>query len=239
MWYCYEMHAHSAQCSACAVSTSLEQVRAFHQAGYAGLVLTDHFIYGNTCVPRELPWEERMRRYYASYEEAKAEGERLDFDVLFGLELAYGDGKEVLLYGIGLDFLLDNPDIPRLPLEGIVERVHAYGGLVVQAHPFRDRPYINMAVQPKPWLLDGAEVYNCGNHPEDEPPAIAMVKEHGLIPTSGSDIHNVKREPVGRAGLAFPHRVRTNRELVQALQAREGKLIIEGEIREDYMDANA
>ena len=59
--YLYETHCHCSQCSACAHSTSQELVLAYHKAGYAGVVFTDHFITGNTAVDRNLPWEDKMK----------------------------------------------------------------------------------------------------------------------------------------------------------------------------------
>lgn len=50
MLYRYETHLHCSRCSACATSSSQEMVRAYRKAGYAGFVLTDHFIHGNGVV---------------------------------------------------------------------------------------------------------------------------------------------------------------------------------------------
>lgn len=219
--YLYETHCHSSQCSACAISTSRELVRAYHRAGYAGLVLTDHFIYGNTAVPRELPWQARMQRYYDAYLEARAEGDALDFDVIFGFEHAYGDGKEVLVYGVGLDFLLVNPDIPQLSLEDLVHRIHEAGGIVIQAHPYRDRWYVNMAVGPRADLVDGIEVYNAGNNPGEDAQALALARSGNYILTSGGDVHWEKDAHIGAAGILLPHRVKNEWEFVQALKQRK------------------
>ena len=109
--FLYETHCHTNACSRCAHSTPEEMVRAYKAIGFAGMVITDHFIHGYTCVPDDLPWEKRMRCYYDAYLRAKEAAE--DFDVIFGLEHAYGGGQEVLCYGIDLDFLLQNPDIPE------------------------------------------------------------------------------------------------------------------------------
>jgi len=228
MLYKYEMHCHTSECSICARSKSIDMVRAFKSAGYSGLVITDHFIHGNTAVPRNLPWDERMRRYYASYLTAKAEGEELDFDVIFGLEHAYGDGKEVLIYGIDLDFLLKNPGIQTISIKEFAEKVHEAGGFIVQAHPFRIREYINMDVMPEADLLDGVEVYNHCNLPEENLLAQKYALSHNFIQISGSDSHSQTNE--GSAGIAFPYRVRTGTELVGALLKREGRLIINGRI---------
>lgn len=217
--YLYETHCHCSQCSACARSPSRELVRAYKAAGYAGLVLTDHFVLGNTAVDRSLPWEERMRAYYGAYLEAKEEGDRLDFDVIFGIEHAYGSGKEVLIYGIGLDFLLDNSDIPQIPLEELARRVRACGGLVIMAHPYRDRSYVDMSVQPPEALLDGIEQFNAFDGPGEDLKALELAKRHPeYILTSGGDVHRAECPQIGAAGLWFDRRIRSGAELVAALK---------------------
>lgn len=222
MQYLYETHCHCSQCSRCAISTSQEMVRAYHQAGYAGLVLTDHFIFGNTAVDRDLPWPERMQRYYDAYLDAKAAAQRLDFDVIFGIEHAYGDGKEVLIYGVGLDFLLANPDIPALSLDAFVKRIHAAGGVVIQAHPYRNRPYVNMAVGPRADLVDGIEIYNACNRPGEDLQALELSKQKdSYILTSGGDIHSAQDGRIGAAGILLPCRVREEKEFAAALKRRE------------------
>ncbi len=239
MLYRYETHCHCSQCSACARSTAGEIVRAYHQAGYAGLVLTDHFIFGNTAVDRSLPWAERMQRYYDAYLEAKAVGDKLDFDVIFGIEHAYGDGKEVLLYGIDLPFLLDNPDIPDISLDELVRRLHAYDALVIQAHPYRVRDYINMAVGPRTDLIDGIEVYNTKDLPGDDRQALALSRQRDYLITAGGDIHSAADPQIGDAGIALPYRIRNEKELVTALKKRDHQYIAGGrilpEIREEHL----
>ena len=137
MNYRYETHCHSNRCSRCAHSTPAELVKAYQGKGFSGLVLTDHFIHGNNCVDESLPWDKRMQCYYDAYLEAKEAAQDLDFDVLFGIEHAYGGGLEVLCYGIDLNFLLSNPDIPQLDIREFAARVHEYGGILIHAHPYR------------------------------------------------------------------------------------------------------
>ena len=84
--YLYETHIHSKTASACAWNTPKEMVQAYKRAGYTGMILTDHFIKGNTRIPRDLDWASRMHMYYDAYLEAKEEGDKLDFDVVFGIE---------------------------------------------------------------------------------------------------------------------------------------------------------
>lgn len=236
MLYRYETHCHSAQCSRCAHSSARELVLAFHQAGYAGLVLTDHFIHGNTAVDRSLPWEEQMRRYYGAFLEAKAAAKDLDFDVIFGIEHAYGGGQEVLCFGIDLDFLLENPDIPELSLEEFADRVHKYGGILIQAHPYR---YGGIEIPIPMDLIDGIEVYNAGNQPEKNVLALQKAGERDCILTSGGDIHASGESRVGAAGIALPYRVHDEKELVAALKRQDHQLIIHrrviAKLREDLL----
>ena len=227
MLYRYETHCHSSQCSKCAHSTAQELVRAYKAAGFAGLVLTDHFIHGYTCVDAALPWEQRMQCYYQAYLDAKSEGDQLDFDVIFGIEHAYGGGQEVLCYGIDLVFLLANPDIPELTLEQFAARVHDYGGILIQAHPYR---YGGWEVPVRLDLLDGIEVYNAGNAPVKNQMALQKAQETVCIHTSGADTHFAGEARVGQAGIALPYRVHNGRELVAALKAGDHQCIIAGEI---------
>ena len=227
--YLYETHVHCSQCSLCARSTSRELVHAYHSAGYAGMVLTDHFIFGNTSVDDKLPWKERMQCYYQAFLDAKEEAEGLDFDVIFGIEHAYGDGKEMLIYGVELDFLLANPDIPDIGIDELTQRVHAAGGVVIQAHPYRDRYYINMAVGPRDDIADGIEVYNTGNLPDENVQALELAQgKADCIITCGGDIHSALDGKIGSAGIILPVRVRNSREFADALRLRQHRFVVEG-----------
>ena len=238
MMYKYETHCHSSQCSRCGRSTSQELVKSYYEAGYAGFVLTDHFIFGNTSVPRDLPWAERMQMYYNAYLDACKAAEGLDFDVIFGIEHAYGDGKEVLIYGIDLPFLQSNPDIPELTLDELVERIHAYGGIVIQAHPYRNRSYVNMSVEPRGDIVDGIEVYNAFNQPGEDKKALALSTQRDYILTSGGDIHNAADAKIGAAGILLPYRVHNEKEFVAALKQRKHHFLIQGKVVAQVQDSD-
>lgn len=53
-------HAHTSQVSRCAKIEGKELARYYKSIGYTGLIVTDPFFNGNTIVPADLPWEERM-----------------------------------------------------------------------------------------------------------------------------------------------------------------------------------
>ena len=62
MGYRYETHLHTCEGSACASASGAEMARAHKEMGYTGIFVTDHFFNGNTAVPRDLPWRERVER---------------------------------------------------------------------------------------------------------------------------------------------------------------------------------
>lgn len=223
MLYKYETHCHSRRCSRCAHSTPAELVRAYKEKGFSGLVLTDHFIYGNNCINPTYSWEKKMQCYYDAYLEAREEASCLDFDVFFGIEHAYGDGLEVLCYGIDLDFLISNPDIPRLDICAFAHRVHAYGGILIHAHPYRwAGPELQLPLD----ILDGIEVYNAGNPPDKNYLARQLAVQTELIQTSGSDLHHIDEPKLGTAGIALPYRIHTCSDLISALKRRDHSLIL-------------
>ena len=102
----YEMHLHTSGCSKCGISTVEEMALAAKEMGFQGIVVTDHFYRGNTCIDRNLPWEEFVAAYEKNWLDGKAFGESVGIDVIFGIEEVYHkDMKEVLIYGITPDEL--------------------------------------------------------------------------------------------------------------------------------------
>lgn len=219
------MHQHTVTASACAHETPEEVVRGLKKAGFAGVVLTDHFYHGNTAVRRHQAWEDFVRPYEQAYERAKKAAEKLDFDVLFGIEEGVGGGKEVLLYGITPAFLYEHPELRDARLPEISALVRAEGGLVVQAHPFRVRDYIRAPWEELPAEhLDGIEVHNACNDDLSNLRAQALAERHELIAVAGSDAHTPQTR--GLAGIVSEQRICTERELVATLRDGEYELYI-------------
>ena len=228
--YRYEMHQHTATCSACASVEAEELIPLLKQQGFAGMVLTNHFFHGNTAVRRQMPWADFVRAYEEDWLRAREIGDRLDFDVLFGLEEGIGNGKEVLLYGITPQTLYDHPTLrDRYPtveahLEVIADIVHQAGGLVYQAHPFRVRDYILDPWRPLPAAyLDGVEAYNAINSPLENARAVQYADAHDLPLIAGTDAHH---RDTHRYGIVTEGRLRTGEDLVDALTSGDYDLYI-------------
>lgn len=219
MRYKYEMHQHTWPCSHCGRADPAELVRNMKAEGYAGCVLTDHFYHGNSGIDRDLPWPDFCRAYEDAYLQAKAVGDGLDFDVLFGIEEHVGDSKEVLLYGITPAFIYKYSQLREGGLAFIYEAAKAEGALVIQAHPFRNRDYIENPMQRLDAnLLHGYEVFNACNRPEDNDAALKIYGNSGKIIVAGSDCHaDIFQKQ--RAGIAVEHRIRTEKELADVLRS--------------------
>ena len=220
--YIYEMHFHTHPCSG--GGEDIEgHIDALIERGFSGMVVTNHFFHGDNRVDRTLPWEEFVAPYIEDYVRGREYAKARDFDLLFGLEEGVGGGKEVLIYGISPEVLLEHPELRERNVEHLIEVIHSAGGLIFQAHPYRQKHYIP---EPGPIaeldMLDGIEVYNAANGIEDNACAQALAKEKRLAVVAGSDGHS--HRGVGRAGIALKARVRTEKELATVL--RSGDYVI-------------
>lgn len=231
MSYLYDFHVHTEKCSMCAHSTIDEVIKAEKSAGYAGMVLTNHFLTSCCILPEDMPWEDKMAFYWEPFIVGKKLADELDFDLHFGVEFNYGNAQEILMYGIDLDFLLSNRDMCEIPVEELADRVRAYGGYVSHSHPFRVRAYIpegNFLMDMS--HVDAVEVLNSANREVDDQRALEFAQELDLGMTAGNDLHDILHlKTFPHSGLVFDRRLKTRDELISALKNREGKLFYEGE----------
>ncbi len=185
--YRYETHLHTCQGSRCGVSTGREHARYYHDLGYQGIIITDHFLGGNTAIDRSKPWKEQMKQFCSGYEDALDEGIRLGLDVFFGWEQTF-EGDDYLIYGLSPQWLMEHPESARWNRREQLAEVHRYGGCVVQAHPFRQCGYLHQILLGLTHV-DAVEVFNAGNLPVCDACAIRYALENHLMMTSGSDNH--------------------------------------------------
>ncbi len=217
--YLYETHLHTVQASACGRSFGREYIKPYQDLGYTGIFVTDHFMGGNCAVERSLPWKEFVYRFCAGFEDARNEGAKHNFQVFFGWEETF-DGDDFLVYGLTPEWLLEHPEVRYWTRKEQYDAVHAQGGCVVQAHPFRERDYIS-TVHLSPKLSDAFEVVNIGNTPQQDASARKYAQKHGLRMTAGTDIHSVTQvTPELLSGMAFEKPLRDIQDYVRAVQGQ-------------------
>lgn len=231
--YLYETHLHTSQGSACGHNTGYEMAKAAHEAGYAGIIVTDHNWGGNTAVDRSLPWKEWVAAFAVGYHDAKRYGDANDFDVFFGYEAGY-NATEFLIYGITPEWMAAHPELRTATIEEQYRIVHEAGGMVIHAHPYREEWYIP-EIRLFPTFVDGVEgvnathsshLSNSHNDPEFDVRAIAYANGHGLPMTAGSDIHSTH---LYGGGVAFRRRLRSVGDYCAAILGGEEYILTNGD----------
>ncbi len=227
--YRYETHLHTCEASACGILPGAEYVKLYKDMGYTGIIVTDHFFNGNCAIPKDLPWEERVNLFCLGYEHAKEEGDKQGFQVLFGWEDNF-QNDEYLVYGLDKKWLLNHPDMLSWTHQEHIEKIHAGGGLVVQAHPFRERAYISN-INLHPFHADAVEVSNMGNPAHQDVLAYYYSKKFNLPITSGSDIHSAASAVNGCFGMNFSEPLGDIHDYVERVKSGKGYDIITEEKR--------
>lgn len=186
-----DIHVHTSTYSPCGRSTPDEMIRRAMALGLDGLVLTEH----NVLWP-----DDELERLRARYPGIRLFG---------GIEVTSEAGDHYLVYGTR-----DGACIRQgLPGEEIVRGVHARGGVVVLAHPYRYGPGVPAWLEE--WPVDGIEICsnNMLNYAHER--AVALCRRVGIRPVAASDGHHV--DTVGLYGLRMHCAIETDRDLCGAL----------------------
>jgi predicted metal-dependent phosphoesterase TrpH len=219
----YELHMHTSPSSACAGSTPEDMVDAYFTQGYAGVVVTDHFVNGSSGCPRHLSWPDKMRFMLSGYEAAKKRGDQVGLDVFCGWEYSHR-GLDFLTYGLGIDFLLKHTDLERLTAEEYCKTVRAAGGFVAQAHPYRKGRWIENPGPIDPGLMDAVEVHNGGMDSRTNRCARQWARRHGIPMMAGTDSHYA---PLSKpSGVALTQRASSIYDIIAAIRSGKVTLIV-------------
>ena len=220
-FYKYETHCHTARCSACSTLSAQDIVNLYKGLGYQGVFITDHFLNGNTTIPRDIPWEERIRLFVSGYREVKEIGDREGLDVFFGFESSY-HGTDFLVYGLDEEWLMRNEECFSWKTSRQLDHFREEGGLVIQAHPFREAFYIDH-IRIFREHLDGIEVYNSSRDDGSNRLAKIFADEFSMLQTAGSDIHHIGQPII--SGMVFPEKIADASDYGKMLASGEGKII--------------
>ena len=219
-----DTHVHTSETSKCGRSSAAEMVAAYKAAGVDAIVISDHFVNGNSLCAPKAPWDMRMEQFLRGYHAACRAGKRLGVRTLLGWEWGHQCADYVT---IGLDegFLYDHPEIETMEPPAYCALVHACGGFVIRAHPFRQAAYMNgIKTAQYPEAVDAIEIINGGHVRINRPDFDALAKEqqeqYGKIATAGSDAHHVSE--VWKTGMLLSCAVDSTQELAEALRAGKG-----------------
>lgn len=230
MPYLYETHLHTSAGSKCAYDSPEEQVKRYHRYGYTGIFVTDHFLNGNTTVPKGLSWTESINAFCEGYERAFAAGKEFGLDVFFGFESSYR-GNDILTYGLEKDWLMNHPEIMEMSMRKYCEFARSEGGLVVHAHPFREAGYIEM-IRLLPRSVDAVEVLNGCRSDFENDRAAEFARNYNLAVTGGSDIHRAQHR---LCGISSPVRFSNVGQYCDAVRNREVTPVVVFDGRPDVL----
>lgn len=216
--YKTELHAHTWPVSRCAQSTAAQVAEDYIQNGYSTLVLTNHMSpsFFEWAQQEGLSsWREQADLFLSDYRSMrKHAGDKLC--VLLGMEVrVHPNMNDYLVYGIDEEFVCRMGNIMELSIDGLSRLVHDAGGLIYQAHPFRN----GMTVT-DPRLLDGIETANCcRSHDSRNEIAKAWAQRFGLRGICGSDYH--RPEHMNGTGILTETRLDSPSALVSALTSMD------------------
>ena len=219
----FEMHVHTAECDKVAKVGGADIVRMYQDAGYSGLVITDHyFSLFFEWFQHEFAGESHkdvIDRWLKGYYAARNEGEKRGFTVLSGAEVRFdGTINDYLLYGVEPEFFYQAPLLNRLKGLDELLQVLPKDVCVVQAHPFRD----NMTVI-DPSRLFGIEAHNGGTDCFRNQLAEIYADHYKKSKTSGSDFH--KPMHLAKGGICTQREIKTSQDLISILRSGEYSLI--------------
>jgi predicted metal-dependent phosphoesterase TrpH len=213
--FIFDAHVHSAETSPCGRVKGYELVHLYKEAGYSGVIITDHYHDGffEALFDPKVSWEERVDSFLSGYRSAYNEGKKIGINVILGMEINFAPFDiDYLVYGVDETFLKENERLHSLNLVKFWELTRNKDILIYQAHPYR--PPI---IPSNPAWLDGVEVYN-GNprHLSYNNIARSFAVQNKLRMISGSDFHQI--DDTARGGIVLPENIDNEKELVQILK---------------------
>ncbi len=223
--YKYELHCHTSEVSRCGTVSGAEAAKMYKEAGYDGLVITDHYS-PMTFSPLTVFRPQSAADFYMSgYKSALGEADE-NFTVLLGMELRYyATANDYLVFGVTEEFLKKSGNLMAMYPRRFYSLAKKSGLITVQAHPFRE-----MMIRTNPIYLDGCEVYNGKQKSESESAnALKWAQDNNIkIRTSGSDFHRPSN--LAKGGIATSERIRTNEDLIRVLTQGNFSIIKNSEI---------
>ena len=223
-----ETHCHTAEVSACGKMPAAVAVEKYLKSGFTSLVITNHLSPATFDPERKYTggddWKSKMDYFFAGIDLAEKLAEGTGLNILWGVEWRKdGTWNDYLVYGLTREFYYEYEDMINDDIENVSERIREAGGLIFQAHPFRNGMEIT-----KPEYLDGVEVYNgsYGKNESRNDVANFWADKFGLKKISGNDCHREEQPLFGGIETDFP--IRTQEELEKTLKSGNYRVLRAG-----------
>ena len=205
-----DLHIHEKQFSKDSFLALEEIVEIAKEKGLDAICITDHDSMG-------------LREYAAEYTK------KTGFPIFVGIEF-YSLQGDILAFGI------DSYPDERVSAQEFIDYVHAQGGVVIAAHPFRhNRRGLedNLATLKG---VDAVEILNGSTMPDATMMAVQYAKKYGFATTGGSDCHYPHK--VGTCATYFEEPIHTMDELVAAIKNHKCKPVFHQDFSYFLWDIN-
>lgn len=213
-----DLHAHSSGISKCCRISYDGAIDKAIELGLDGIVLTNHY---QRSYLENTDTDGFVEKYIGEFLEAKEYGKTKGFKVFFGIEITMEQDPKIhmLVYGVPFEFLRENPEVFALSQGELYALVKSYGGVLVQAHPFRNGADV-LDVD----FLDGIEI-NC--HPKYEHTfadrLMDIARKNKLQLTCGGDFHNDTDRP--KCGIFVPDNISDSIELGKFISEKQETIL--------------
>ncbi len=226
----FEIHCHTLHGSYCGLADADTIVKRYLDAGYGGLVVTNHY-YDSAfeAYPGENK-KEKLDFYFSLYEKVKEIGEKQGLRVLLGSEVKVNSENDYLLFGFDRKIFYDNKPLYQFTQEEMFRLAEKQGFFFAQAHPFRVKGVKSVG---DPKLMHGIERFNGHfHHINNNEQAGEFCQKNNLIGLSGTDFHTPD-QPI-TAGVFLPDYVMDEKQLANCLFNRNFSLYCD---EKGYLDA--
>ena len=215
--YKIETHLHTCHSSPCGKEDAQTIVRLYAEAGYSGIIVTDHF-FRYTCRPHvwNIPYNQFFARFIEGYHHVCRAAEPYGLKIYKGAEVRFDEStNDYLLYNYPDELLADPDAIFSMDLDTFYPLCQQAGALLIQAHPFR-----GTCTPVDPRFIDGIEVYNLKARGDSQNHlSVKLAQENPqFITTSGSDFHYA--EDAARGGIITPSLPEDEAALVSLLRSQ-------------------
>ena len=183
--YRIELHAHTTPASSCSNLKPEELVQLYHEKGYDGLVITNHYDPDKLSLGKV----EAVAMLLRDFQAAKKAAKKYGMQVYLGTELRFRENmNDYLIYGVDEDLLGIFYDYIPTDVVTFRKEVTLPNSVFLQAHPFRSGMVLCAAE-----LLDGMECLNL--HPWHNS-AVGLATQYAYqkdlaIKITGSDCHDM------------------------------------------------
>ena len=140
--------------------------------------------------------------------------------MFFGWEYTSPYDADFLIYGLSVDWLLDNSEQIKWNTVEYMTRVREAGGTVIHAHPFR-RPKVMLI----PSVTDGVEIINANASAADNHRAEWYADSYGFPKIGGSDNHSGARECM--SGIYLPDRASSCEDFAQMIKDQKAVVFVD------------